>query len=75
MACSFLCLPFISGFFHLAKYFSDSSVLLHMSVVPFYCWMVFSCYNMFIHSSVINGYLDCFQCGTIMNEVTMNIHG
>lgn len=74
MACSFLCLAFISDFFHLAKYFSDSSVLLHMSVVPFYFWIVFSCYNMFIHSSVINRYLDCFQCGTIMNEVTMKIH-
>ena len=73
MASSFFFLAFISDFFHLAKCFSDSSILLHVSVIPFYCWVLFSCYNMFIHSSVINGYLDCFQFGPVMNEVTMNI--
>lgn len=35
--------------------------------------MVRLCYNLFIPSSV-DGYLNCFQFGAIMNNASINIH-
>lgn len=68
---------FDSVVFCLILCFLDSFMLLSIPGINFfgiveqYC-ITWGHYSLYIHS-LIDGYLDCFQLGVIMNKVTINI--
>lgn len=66
----------ISGCFHSAKYFWDSSKLLCVLIVhSFYTWRVVNCTDIpqWFICSPIDGHLDHFQFGAILNKVDVDI--
>ena len=63
---------FLFGFFHILQYFQGSTMLQHVSVLPFYSQIIFHCiawlcYIFFFRSSVYICW-DCFYFLTVMNS-------
>lgn len=68
-------LLYLTSFTEHNDFWTQALYCIYLSVVvPFYCYVVFRCHNLFIHSPVVNGYLDCYQFRAVTNEVTVNIH-